>query len=166
MLTKVHIVKAMIFSISHVWIWELTVKKTEHWRIDAFGLWCWRRLFRVPWTSRRSNWSVLKEINPEYSLEGMMLKLQSFGHLMSRADSLEKPWCWERLKAEGEEDNRMKWFMASPTQWTWVWASCRSWWCTGKTGMLQSMGTHRVLLNWATELNCDYTVEVTNRFKR
>ena len=79
------------FSSSHVWMWELGIKKAEHQRIDTFELWCWRRLLRVPWTARRSNQSILKEISPEYSLEGLMLKLklQYFGHLMWRADSLE-----------------------------------------------------------------------------
>jgi len=101
-----------------------TIKKAEHWRIDAFELWCWRRLLTVPWTARRSNQSILKEISPEYSLERLMLKLQYFGHLMGRTDSFERPWCWERLKAGGEGDDR-RWdgWMASPTWWTWVWAS-------------------------------------------
>ena len=103
-----------------------TIKKAEHRRIDACELWCWRRLFRVPWTTRRSNQSILKEISPKYSLEGLILKLklQYFGHLMQRADSLETPWCWERLRAGGEGDDR-GWdgWMASLTQWTWVWAN-------------------------------------------
>ena len=92
------------FSSSHVWMWELDYKKAGCQRIDAFELRCWRRLLRVPWTARRSNQSILKEINPEHSLEGLMLKLklQYFGHLMQRADSLERPWCWERLKANGD----------------------------------------------------------------
>ena len=83
-----------------------TIKKAEHRRIDAFELWCWRRLLRVPWTARRSNQSILKEISPEYSREGLMLKLQYFGQLMWRTNSLEKPWGWEKLKAGGEGDNR------------------------------------------------------------
>ena len=99
-----------------------TIKKTEHQRIDAFKLWYCRRLLRVPWTARRSNQSIQKEINPEHSLEGLMLnlKFQYFGYLMR----LKRPWCWERLKAGGEGDNR-GWdgWMASLTQWTWVWAS-------------------------------------------
>ena len=97
-----------------------TIKKAEHRRIDAFELWCWRRLLRVPWTARRSNQSILKEINPGCSLEGLMLrlKIQYFGHWMQRTDSLERPWCWERLRAEGQGGNR-GWdgWMASPTQW-------------------------------------------------
>ena len=116
-------------------------------------MWCWRRLLRVPWTERRSNQSVLKEISPEYSLEGLMLKLklQHFDHLMGRADSLEKTWCWERLKS-GEGDNR-GWdgWMASPTQWTWVWVSSKRWWRTGKPSVLQSMGSQRAGQGWATE---------------
>ena len=87
-------------------MWELDYK--ESWRIDAFELWCWRRLLRVPWTAGRSNQSILKEISPKYSFEGLMMKLkrQSFGHLMWRTDSLEKTWCWERLKVRGEGDDR------------------------------------------------------------
>ena len=108
--TKVCIVKAIEytttdFSSSHVWMWELDIKKFEWWRIDAFKLWCWRRLLRVLWTARRPNQLILKEINSEYSLEGLLLKLklQYFDHLMQRADSLEKTlssWCSERLKAK------------------------------------------------------------------
>ena len=132
-----------------------TIKKAEHPRIDAFELWCWRRLLRVSWTTRRSNRSILKEISPEYSLEELMLKLQYSGHLMRRTH-WKRTWCWERLK-EGEGDNR-EWdgWMASPTQWTWVWASSRSWWWTGKPGVLQSMGRKESdtteQLNWLTLL--------------
>ena len=90
--TKVHLVKAMVFPVVMYGCESWTVKKAEHQRIDPFELWCWRRLLRVPWTARRSNQSILKEISPEYSLEGLMLKLnlQYFGHLMRRAGSLEK----------------------------------------------------------------------------
>ena len=88
--TKVHLVKAMIFPVVMYGCESLTIKKAEGRRIDAFELWCWRRFLRVPWPVRRSNQSILKEISPEYSLEGLMLKLQYFGHLMQRADSLEK----------------------------------------------------------------------------
>ena len=95
-----------VFS-SHVWMLELGHKKVEHQRIDAFELWCWRRLLRVPWIVRRSSHSILKEISPEYSLEGLMLKLKLpyFGHLMRRT-SWKRPWCWERLKPGGEGDDR------------------------------------------------------------
>ena len=90
--TKVHIVKAMVFPVVMYRCASWTVKKAEHQRIDAFELWCWRRLLRVPWTAGRSDQSILKEINPKYSLEGLMLnlKLQSFGHLMRKANTLEK----------------------------------------------------------------------------
>ena len=132
-----------------------TVKKAEHWRIDAFELWCWRRLLRVPWTARRSNQSTLREISPGCSLEGLMLKLklQYFGHPSEALTHLKRPWCWERLKEGGEGDDR-RWdgWMASPTQWTWIWTNSRSWWWTGRPGMLQSMGLQRVGHNWATEL--------------
>ena len=121
--TKVCTVKTMVFLVV-TYGWESwTIKKTERWSVDPFELWCWRRLLRASWTARRSNQSILKEINPEYSLEGLMLKLklQYFGHMMQRTDSLEKTWCWERLKAGGEGDDR-GWdgWMASPTQWTWI----------------------------------------------
>ena len=112
LLTKVSIVKAMVFPVV-MYGWESwTMKKAECWRIDAFELWCWRRLWRVPWTAMRSIQSILREISPEYSLEGLMLnlKLQYFGHLMPRTDS---SWCWERLKAGGEgERQRMRWLDA------------------------------------------------------
>ena len=92
LLTKVRLVKAVVFPVVIYGCESWTIKKAESQRIDAFELWCWRRLLRVPWTARRSNQSILKEISPEYSLEGLMLKLklQNFGHLMQRADSLEK----------------------------------------------------------------------------
>ena len=92
LLTKVCVVKAVVFPVVMCGCESWTIKKAEHQRSDAFELWCWRRLLRVPWTARRSNESILKEINPEYSLEGLMLKLklQYFGHLMQRTDSLEK----------------------------------------------------------------------------
>ena len=132
---------------------DVSIKKAEPQRTDAFEL-CWRRLSRVFWTARRSNQSILKEVSPEYSLEGLMLKLklQYFGHLMWRTD-WKRPWCWERLKAwEGDSRGWDGW-MASPTQWTWVWASSVSWWWTGMNGLLQFMGSQRVRHDWATELN-------------
>ena len=105
--TKVHLVKAMVFPVVMYGCGSCTVKKAERRRIDAFELWCWRRLLKVPWTARRSNQSILKEISPEYSLEGLRLKLklQYFGHLMGRTDSLEKTLMLERLKARGEGDD-------------------------------------------------------------
>ena len=133
-----------------------TIKKAERWRIDAFELWCWRRLLRVPWTARSSNQSILKEISPECSLEGLTLKLklQYFGHLIWKLTHWKRPWCWERLRAGGEGDDR-RWdgWMASPTQWRWVWVNSRSWWWTGRPGVLWSMESWRVRHDWATELN-------------
>ena len=132
-----------------------TIEKAVHQIIDAFELWCWRRLLKVPWTARKSNQSIVKDISSEYSLEGLMLKLkfQSFGHLAKEElTHWKRPWCWKRLKVGGEGDDR-GWdgWMASPTQWTWVWVSSRSWWWTGKPGMLQFMGLQRVRHDWATE---------------
>ena len=110
----------------------------------------------VPYIAKRSNQSILKEISPECSLEGLMLKLklQYFGHLMWRTDSLKRAWCWERLKLGGEGvDRGWDGWMASPTQWIWVWASSGSWWWTGKPCVLQSTGLQRVGHDWVTELN-------------
>ena len=154
--TKVHLVQAMGFPVVMYGCKRWTIKKAERQRIDAFELWCWRRLLGVPWTARRSNQSILKEISPEYSLEGLMLnlKLQYFGHLMWITDSFEKPWCWEKLKMGVEGDYRgWECWVASPTQWTWVWVNSRSWWCAGRPGVLQSMGLQKVGHNCVTEVN-------------
>ena len=113
MLTKVCSVKHTIFSVVMYGCASWTIKKTEHQRTDAFELWCWRRLLRVPWTVRRSNRSILKEINPEYSLEGLMLKLklQYFGHLLQRANSLEKTLMLGKTEGRRRRgQQRMKWF--------------------------------------------------------
>ena len=125
-----------------------------HLRYVQVELWCWRRLFRVPWMVRRSNKSILKEVNPEYLFEELMLKFQYFGHLIEELTHWKRPWCWERLKAEEEGDNR-GWdgWMASLTQWTWVWVSSRNWRWTGRPVVLQSMGSQRLCHDWATELN-------------
>ena len=124
----------------------------KRYRIDSLELWCWRRLLRVSWTTRRSNQSILKEISPEYSLEGLMLKLkfQYFGQLTH----WKRPWCWDRLRAGGVTDDR-GWdgWMASRTQWTWIWASSGSCCWTEKPGVLQSMSLQRVRNDWVTELN-------------
>ena len=131
-----------------------TVKKAERWKIDAFELRCWRRLLRVPWTSRRSNQPILKEISPGCSLEGLMLKLklQYFGHLMRRVDSLEKTLMLGGIGGRGEGDDR-GWdgWMASPTRWAWVWVNSGSWWWTGRPDMLRFMGLQRVGHDWVTE---------------
>ena len=118
--TKVHIVKAMVFPVVMYGCKSWTIKKAEHWRTDAFELWCWRRLLRVLWTARRSKQSILKEISPECSLEGLMLKLKSstLATWFEELTHLKRPWCWERLRAGQEVDNR-GWdgWMVSPTQW-------------------------------------------------
>ena len=108
LLTKVSLVKAMVFPVVMYGCESWTIKKAEHQRIDAFELWCWRRLLRVPWTASRFNQSILKEISPEYALEGLMLKLklQYFGHLMQRTDSLEKNLMLGKIEGRREGDNR------------------------------------------------------------
>ena len=151
------------FSSSLVWMWGWTIKKAEGQRIDAFELWCWRRFLRVPWTARRSNQSILKEISPEYSREGLLLKLelQFFGHLMQGADSLEKTLMLGKIEGRRRRGRqRMRWLVASPTQWTWVWASSGSWWWTGRPDMLRFMGSQsRTQLSWWSlgARNTDFT---------
>ena len=133
-----------------------TIKKAEYQRIDAFELWCWRRLLRVPWTARRSNRSILKETSPGCSLEGLMLKLK----LNTLATSCEELTHWKRLMLGGiggkrgwGQDRGWNVWMASPTRCTWVWVTSRSWWWTGRPGVLRFMGLQRVRHDWATELN-------------
>ena len=156
MLAKFHTVKSMVFPVVMYGCESWTIKKAECRRIDAFELWCWRRLLRVPWNARRSNQSILKEMSPEYSLERLLLKLklQYFGYPIRRTDSLEKTLMLGQIEGRKRRDDR-GWdgWMASPTQWTWVWASSGSWWWTGKPGVLQSMGSQRVRHGWVTELN-------------
>ena len=120
---KFCLVKAMVFPVVMYGCESWTIKKAEHRNIDAFELWCWRRFLRVPWTARRSNQSILKEISPEYSLEGLMLKLklQYLAIWCKELTHWKRSWCWERLKVGGERDDR-GWdgWKASPTRWTWV----------------------------------------------
>ena len=146
----------MVFSVVMYGCESWTIKKAEHRGIVAFELWCWRRLLRVPWTARRSNRSLLKEISPGCSLEGLMLKLklQYFGHLMWRADSFEKILMLGKIEGRRRRDDR-GWdgWMPSLTQWTWVWVNSRSWRWTGRPGVLQSMGSQRIGHDWVTELN-------------
>ena len=153
--TKVCLVKVMVFPVVMYGCESWTIKKAECQRIDAFELWCWRRLLRVPWTARRSNQSIIKEISPNILWKDLYWSWNS-NTLATRWEELthwKRPWCWERLKAGGEGDDR-RWdgWMASPTRWTWVWASSGSCWWTGKPGVLQSMGLQRVGQDWATEL--------------
>ena len=133
-----------------------TIKKAVHQRIDAFELWCWRRLLRVPGTVRKSCQSILMEINPNIHWGDWCWSwnCNTLATWCEELTHLKRPWCWERLKAGGEGNDR-GWdgWLASPTQWTWVWVSSGSWWWTGKAGGLQSKGFQRVRLDWATELN-------------
>ena len=154
--TKIHLLTAMVFPVAMYGCESWTVKKAEHWRIDAFELWCWRRLLRVPWTARKANQSILKEISPRCSLEGLMLKLK-LQYLSTSCEELtywKRPWCWEGLRVAVEGDNR-GWhgWVASPTRWIWVWVNSGSWWWTGRPGVLWFMGSQRVRHDWATELN-------------
>ena len=154
--TKVHLVKAMGFPVVMYGCKSWTVKKAERWRIDAFELWCWRRLLRVPWTARRSNQSTLKEISPGCSLEGLMLKLklQYFGHLMGRTDSFEKTLMLGRIEGRRRGWQRMRLLDGITESTDMIWVNSRSWWWTGRPGVLRFMGSQRVGHDWATELNC------------
>ena len=132
--TKVLLVKVMVFPVVTYGCESWTTKKAERWRIDAFELWCWSRLLRVPWTARGSNQSIFKEISPEYSVEGLMLKLklQHLGQLMQRTDSLEKTLMLGKTEGRRRRaGQRMRWSDGpTPTQWIWVWASSGS--CDGQ----------------------------------
>ena len=153
--TKVCLVKAVVFPVVIYGCESWTIKKAEHWRIDAFELWCWRRLLRVPWTARRSNQSILKEISPECSLEGLVLKLklQYFGPLDV------KNWlvCKDRNAGKDwrQEEKGRGWdgWKASLIRWTWVWVGSGSWWWTGRPGLMRFMWSQRVGHDWVTELN-------------
>ena len=128
-----------------------TIKKAHHRRIDAFELWCWRRLLGIPWTARGSNQSILNIHWKDWCWSWNSNILATW---CEKQTHWKRPWCWERLKAGGEGDDR-GWdgWMASPTRWTWVWVKSRSWWWTGRPGMLQFMGSQRVGHDWMTGLN-------------
>ena len=157
--TNVYLIKSMVFPIVMYVCESWTIKKAERQRIDAFELWCWRRLFRVLWTARRSNQSILKEISPEYSLKCWSWNSNPLTTWCEELTHWKRPWCWQRLKA-GERDDRI-WdgWMASPTRWTWVSASSGNWLWTREPCLLQSMGWQRAGHNWATELNTDITTK-------
>ena len=148
----VPIVKAMVFPVVMYGCESWIRKKAEHWRIDAFELWCWRGLLRVPWTVRGSNQTILKEINPEYSLEGLMLKLklQYFGYLIQRPDSLEKAVMMGKIEGRRRKGQRMRW-LDDIIESMGMSASSGRYWRSGKTGVLQSMGLQRVGLDLATK---------------
>ena len=153
--TKVHLVKAMVFPVVMYGGESWTIKKAESWRIGAFELWCWRRLLTVPWTARRSNQFILREISPGCSLEGLMLKLklQYFGHLIWRADSFEKTLMLGKIEGRRRKGRQRTRGLSPPTQWTWVWVDSGSWWLIGRPGMLWFTGLQRVGHDWATKLN-------------
>ena len=145
---KVHLVKAMIFPVVTFGCESWTIKKAERQRIDAFELWCWRRLLRVLWTAGRSNQSILKEISPECSLEGqtLRLKLQYFSHLIRRTDSLGKALMLGRTEGRRRRgQQRMRWLDGITNLMDMSWVRSRSWWSTGKPGVLQSMRSQRVV---------------------
>ena len=154
--TKVHLVKAMVFPVFMYGGESWTIKKAESWRIDAFELWCWRRLLSVPWTARRFNQSILKEISAECSLEGLTLKLklQYFGHLMWKTDSLENTLILGKIQGRRREGRQRMWWLDGITNsmdmglgrlGSWLW--------TGRPDVLQSTESQRIGHNWATELN-------------
>ena len=155
--TKVCLVKAMVFPVVMCGCESWTVKKAECWRIDAFELWCWRSLLRVPWTARRSNQPILKEISSECLFGGLMLKLklQYFGHLVRRVDSLEKTLILGKIEGRWRRGwQRMRWlYIASSTQWTGVCVDSGSWWWTGRPGLLQSLGSQSRTRLSLTKLN-------------
>ena len=136
--TKVCVVQGTVFPVVMYGCKSWTIKKAKCQTIDAFELWCWRRLLRVPWTARRSNQSIQKEISPEYSLEGLMLKLklQYFGNLMQRSASLEKTLMLGKIEGGEGDDRGWDSWIAAPTEWTWLWVHSRSWWWTERPGVL------------------------------
>ena len=152
--TKVCLVKAMVFPVVMYGCESWTIKKAECQRIDAFELWCWRRLLRVPWTTQRSNQSILKEISSGCSLKDWCWSWNSniLATWCKELTHLKRPWCRERLRAGGEGDDR-GWdgWMASLTQWTWVWVISGNCWWIGRPGVLQFMGSQKVRHDWATE---------------
>ena len=154
--TKVHLIKTMVFPVVMFGCESWTMKKAECRRIDAFELWYWRRLLRVPWTARRSNHSILKEISPgrHWNNWSWSWNSNTLATLCKELTHWKRLWCWEGLRAGGEGDDR-GWDgrMAALTRWTWVWLDSGSWWWTGRPGVLRFMESQRVGHAWVTELN-------------
>ena len=155
---KVHLVTAMVFPVVMYGCESWTIKKAECQRFDAFELWCWRRRLRVPWPARRSNKSILKEISLNIHWKDWYWcwswNSNTLAIWCKELTPLKRPWCWERLKAGGEgDDTGWDGWMASSTQWTWVWVNSGSLWWTGRPRVLQSTGSQRVGHNLVTELN-------------
>ena len=153
--TKVNLVKAMVFPVDMYGYERWTIKKAECQKIDPFELWYWRRLLRVPWTARRSNQSILKDSLYIYCKDWCWSwNSNTLATWCEELTHWKRPWCWEGLEAGGEGNNR-GWdgWMASPTQWTWIWVNSGSLWWTGRPGMLRFMGSQRVGHDWAAELN-------------
>ena len=160
--TKVHLVRAMVIPVIRYGCESWIIKKSEHWRTDAFELWCWRRLLRVPW---RSNEEIKQGDQISQSKRKSVLNIHwkdwcwswNSNSLATWCEELihwKRPWCWERVEAGGEGDDRGRdGWMASLTWWTWFWASSRIWWWTGKPGVLLSLGSQRVRHDWVIELN-------------
>ena len=145
----------MIFPVVMYGCESWTIKKAEHRRIDAFELWCWRRLLRAPWTAKRSNQSILKKsvLNVHWKDWCWSWNSNTLTTWCEELTHRKGLWCWERLKVRGEGDDiGSDGWMASPIQWTWVWVNWGSWWWTGSPGVLQSMGSQRAGHNWVTEL--------------
>ena len=164
--TKVHLVKAMVFPVVMYGCESWTIKKAEYWWIDAFELWCWRRLLRVPWTARRLNLLILKEISPEYSLQELMLKLklklQCFDHRMWKTDSFEKTLILGKIEGRRRRGwQRMRCLDGITNSMDMSLGKLSSWWSTGKPGVLQFMGLQRVRLDWVTDLNLTVHISCT-----
>ena len=153
--TKVCLVKALVFPVVMYRCESWTIKKTECRRIDAFELWCCRRLLRAPWTVRRSNSPFWRRLVLGVHWRDWCWDWNSntLATWCGELTHLERTWCWERFRAGEGDDRRWDGWMASPTQWTWVWVDSGSWWWIGRPGMLQFMGSQRVGHDWATKLN-------------
>ena len=151
--TKVRLVQAMVFPVVMYGCESWTIKKAECWWIDAFELWCWRRLLRVPWTARSSNQSILTVLGVHWKDWCWSWNSDTLATWCKVPTHWKRPWCWKRLNV-GEGDNRgYDGWMVSPTWWTWVWVNSGSWWWMGRPGVLQSMGSWGVRHDWVTELN-------------